>query len=123
MRSSPAATASAKLPKLCITPLGMPVVPDVYMIVASSSASRTGSPGSGAVRATMSSQRSNSPAGASGSAMQGSPRGTPAFMWSQPSSLPTKSSRDSLCSRIWRIVSGASVGYRGTETWPAIQIA
>jgi hypothetical protein len=37
--------------------------------------------------------------------------------------LPTNSSFDSLCSRIWRTVFAASVGYSGTETWPAIQIA
>ncbi len=29
----------------------------------------------------------------------------------------------SLWSRIWRMLSGVSVGYSGTETWPAIQIA
>ncbi len=29
MRSMPAPSAQAKLPKLCITPLGMPVVPEV----------------------------------------------------------------------------------------------
>ena len=37
-RFRPAAMLQAKLPKLCITPLGMPVVPEVYMIVHSSSA-------------------------------------------------------------------------------------
>jgi hypothetical protein len=46
----------AKVPKLCITPLGMPVVPEVYMMVHSSSAGRTGLPASGAVPAMMSSQ-------------------------------------------------------------------
>ncbi len=55
--------------------------------------------------------------------MHGSPAGTPPFMPPQPSSLPTNSSRASLCSRIWRTVSAASVGYSGTETCPAIQIA
>ena len=42
--------------KLCITPLGMPVVPEVYMMVDSSAPSRTGSPASGAVPLTMASQ-------------------------------------------------------------------
>ncbi len=55
--------------------------------------------------------------------MHGSAAGTPAFIASQPSSLPTNSSRASLCSRIWRTVPAASVGYSGTETKPAIQIA
>ena len=57
MRLRPASIAHAKLPKLCITPLGMPVVPEVYMMVARSAASRTGLPASGAVRPTISSQR------------------------------------------------------------------
>ena len=56
MRSRPAATAAMKLPKVCITPLGAPVVPEVYMMVDRSSAGRTGSPARGAVLATMSSQ-------------------------------------------------------------------
>ena len=56
-RSSPRYTARAKLPKVCITPLGVPVVPDVYMIVDRSFAARVGLPCSGAVRATMSSHR------------------------------------------------------------------
>jgi len=46
----------AKVAKLCITPLGMPVVPEVYMMVESSSPSRSGSPCSGGVRFTTSSQ-------------------------------------------------------------------
>ncbi len=49
--------AHAKPPKLCITPLGAPVVPEVYMIVHSSSAPRTGWPCSGAVASTTESQR------------------------------------------------------------------
>ncbi len=61
--------------------------------------------------------------GASGSAMHGSSAGTPGFIASQPSSLPTNSSFDSLCSRIWRMVAAVSVGYSGTDTCPAIQIA
>ena len=56
-RLRPEATPQPKVPKLCITPLGAPVVPEVYMMVDSSSAGRTGSPCSGCVRATMSSQR------------------------------------------------------------------
>ena len=55
--------------------------------------------------------------------MQGMPSGTPGFMPSQPSSLPTKQALASLCVRIWCTVSWASVGYSGTDTWPAIQIA
>jgi hypothetical protein len=54
-RLRPAATDQANVAKLCITPFGAPVVPEVYMIVASSSPGRTGSPANGAVRATMSS--------------------------------------------------------------------
>ena len=41
MRDAPAARPAprqAKLPKLCITPLGAPVVPEVYMMVDMSSA-------------------------------------------------------------------------------------
>jgi hypothetical protein len=44
------------LPKLCITPLGWPVEPDVYSSIARSSAARCTRPGSGGVRATMASQ-------------------------------------------------------------------
>ncbi|EWS62327.1 hypothetical protein Y695_04446 [Hydrogenophaga sp. T4] len=55
--------------------------------------------------------------------MQGRPSGTPGFMPSQPSSLPMKQARASLWVRIWRTVSAANVGYSGTDTWPAIQIA
>src|SRR3990167_3350253 len=55
--------------------------------------------------------------------MQGMPAGTPGFMPSQPSSLPMKQALASLCVRIWLTVSCASVGYRGTDTYPAIQIA
>jgi hypothetical protein len=51
------------------------------------------------------------------------PCGMPGFIPSQPSSLPTNSSRAPLCSRICRIVPAASVGYSGTDTPPAIQIA
>ena len=113
----------AKVANECITPLGCPVVPDVYMMVASSSPSRVGWPASGAVFAMRSSHDSNGPAGASGVAMQGRPGGTPARMVDQSSSLPRISTRASLCSRILRTEPAASVGYRGTETWPAIQIA
>ena len=67
--------------------------------------------------------RAPSTQGASGKVTMGRPSGTPAFMSSQTSSLPTKSSLDSLCSRIWRTVPAASVGYSGTDTCPAIQIA
>jgi hypothetical protein len=112
-----------KVAKLCITPLGMPVVPEVYMMVASSLPSRTGLPASGGVAATMLSHVVYGLGGDSGVLMQGSSAGMPGFIVSQPSSLPTNSSFDSLCTRIWRIVSAASVGYSGTDTWPAIQIA
>ena len=54
-RFSPDSTPQAKVAKLCITPLGVPVVPEVYMMVESSSPSRTGWPANGAVRAQMSS--------------------------------------------------------------------
>ena len=54
-RFRPDCTDQANVAKLCITPLGMPVVPEVYMMVDSSSPSRTGTPCSGAVFATMSS--------------------------------------------------------------------
>ncbi len=108
MRTAP--IDQAKVAKLCITPFGIPVVPEVYMMVASSSPSRTGSPCSGCVRATMSSHAGPSDDADSGRRMQGSPAGTPGFISSHPSSLPTNSSRASLCSRIWRIVPAASVG-------------
>ena len=55
--------------------------------------------------------------------MHGRLAGTPGCISAQSSSLPTKSSLDSLCCRIWRTVSAASVGYSGTETYPAIQMA
>ena len=55
--------------------------------------------------------------------MHGNPAGTPGFMCSQPSSLPTNSTLAPECSRICAIVVGASVGYSGTETAPASQIA
>ena len=55
--------------------------------------------------------------------MHGRPAGMPGAMASQPSSLPMKSSFASECSRICRIVPAASVGYSGTDTWPASQIA
>ena len=48
--------------------------------------------------------------------MHGSAVGTPGFIASQPSSLPTNTSLASLWVRIWRIVSAASVGYSGTDT-------
>ena len=41
-RLRPDAMPQAKVPKLCITPLGAPVVPEVYMMVAMSSAARSG---------------------------------------------------------------------------------
>ncbi len=44
-------------------------------------------------------------------------------MVSHSSSLPMKASRASLCSRICPTVSAVRVGYRGTVTWPAIQMA
>ena len=43
-------------PKVCITPFGLPVVPEVYMMVESSSPARTGSPVSGCVWRTRVSQ-------------------------------------------------------------------
>ena len=53
IRFNPACTAAMKLAKLCITPLGAPVVPEVYMMVDSSSPGRTGWPCSGATEARM----------------------------------------------------------------------
>ena len=125
-RLSADCTPQAKVPKLCITPLGAPVVPLVYMMVESSSAPRSGLPLIGSVRAMMLSHAASAgaaSAGAMGSEMQASPAGMPGFMPFQPSSLPTNSSLDSLCSRIWRMVPAASVGYSGTETKPASQMA
>ena len=55
-RFRPDCSDQAKVAKLCITPLGAPVVPEVYMIVLSSLPSRTGSPGIGAVSRTRVSQ-------------------------------------------------------------------
>ena len=56
MRLSPSSTAAMKLPKVCITPLGAPVVPEVYMMVESSSAGRVGNSGNGATPPIRSSQ-------------------------------------------------------------------
>ena len=100
----------AKVAKLCITPFGLPVVPEVYMMVASSLPARTGSPCSGAVVCTICAHCGWLVIGASGVAMQGRPSGMPGAMASQPSSLPMNSSFASLCSRIWRMVPAASVG-------------
>jgi hypothetical protein len=69
-------------------------------MVAISSRSRSGSPGIGAVRARMSSHFSVAVSGAIGSVMSGMSAGTPGFIASQSSSLPTNSSFDSLCSRM-----------------------
>ena len=55
--------------------------------------------------------------------MHGSPSGTPGRCAAQSSSLPANSSRASQWSRIERTDAAVSVGYSGTETWPAIQIA
>jgi hypothetical protein len=44
--------------KLIITPLGCPVEPEVYMIIARSSGARAGRPASGSVRAMTASQAS-----------------------------------------------------------------
>ena len=49
--------------------------------------------------------------------------GMPAFMFSQPSSLPRKQAAASLWVRIWPMLAGASVGYKGTDTQSAIQMA
>ena len=55
-RFRPDCTPRAKVAKLCITPLGVPVVPELCMMVASSPPSRSGRPGSSSVRAQTSSQ-------------------------------------------------------------------
>ena len=122
-RLSPDSMDQAKVPRLCITPLGLPVVPEVYMMVANSSALRTGDSVMGAVLARISSHFGQPQGGASGIATQRNVVATPAFIPSQPSSLPMNNSLASLCSRIWRTVSAAKVGYSGTETPPAIQMA
>ena len=83
------------------------------MMVASSSPGRTGSPWSGAVLAMISSHRGQLFFASLRRERMADARqagGTPSSMRSQPSSLPTNSSLDSLCSRIWRIVPVASVG-------------
>src|SRR5664279_6524215 len=82
-RRNPVASDHANVEKLCITPLGVPVVPDVYMMVESSSPSRTGLACRGGVAATIASQLAKVLAGASGRAMQGSASGTPQRVVSQ----------------------------------------
>ena len=61
--------------------------------------------------------------GESGSATRSTPGGSPGSIAGKPSSLPTKTSFAPLCSRILRMLSGVSVGYTGTDTWPASQMA
>ena len=85
------------------------------MIVASSLPSRTGCPVIGGVAATIDSQVGAANSGASGRRTTGSPSGIPARISSQLSSLPTNSSRASLCVRICRTVPDARVGYSGTD--------
>ena len=68
-RLSAESSDHAKLAKLCITPLGMPVVPEVYITVESSPPSRTGSPASGAVAWMIASQDANPGSGAGGSCL------------------------------------------------------
>ena len=109
--------------KFNMTPLGWPVEPEVYMIIARSSGRRAGRSTSGAVLAISASQPSNCVGGASGSAIHGRPSGTPPACCSQVSSLPTNSSLASLCSSKKRSVSAPSVGKIATVVQPAIQIA
>ncbi len=88
-----------------------------------SSGRRRGSSGMGSWARTRSSQVGYGVGGARGQATHGSPSGSPRRTSSQLSSLPTKSSRLSLCSRMSRTVGALSVGNSATETWPAIQMA
>jgi len=89
--------AAVRPAKLVITPLGVPVEPDVYSSMARSSAARVGWPASAGVRATMASQVSKAVGGASGRAMQGRASGTPADCCGQVSSLPTNNALAPLC--------------------------
>jgi len=96
------------------------------MIVASSSAARVGVPTSGPWAAQAASQpvkRRFAPSGASGKAMQGNSAGIPGSIEAQSSSLPTKSREAPLWASKSRTEVPVSVGYSGTDTWPAIQIA
>ena len=54
IRLSPCSIMACKVPKLCITPFGLPVVPEVYITVHRFSAGRTTWPCSGACLPTMS---------------------------------------------------------------------
>ena len=60
-----------------MTPLGVPVLPDVYTMVARSSGSRGGVPWTGVEVLTRSSHRGASSAGASGRVITGRPSGRP----------------------------------------------
>ncbi len=62
--------------KLCTTPLGVPVEPDVYTSIAISLGKRGGLPAMGALVFTIASQVSTGVFGASGKAMHGKLPGT-----------------------------------------------
>jgi len=93
------------------------------MTVPISSGSRLGLSCWGSFSAMISSHFGASIEGDSGMAIWGRSSGMPDAIPSKPSNFPMNTSFASLCSRICRIVSGVSVGYSGTETWPAIQMA
>ena len=127
-RFRPAAIDQAKVAKLCITPLGVPVVPEVYMIgreLVAVAQRRLGA--AAACAATIASQLADSRcAGAERQARcTGSPsRNAGAASPSQPSSLPTNSSSRLSCAR----GSAGSCRPRASGTAaprrsPAIQIA
>ena len=109
--------------KLCITPLGWPVDPEVYMIMAKSVGARAMSPINGAVWLTTSSHFVKALLGAKGKAMQGKFVGTKGACNGHVSSLPTNKKLASLWSNTKRMVSPDSVGKMATVVPPAIQMA
>jgi len=109
--------------KLCMTPLGVPVEPEVYISIARSAGARCGLPAIGEFVLTMASQVSKVGCGASGKEMHGSPAGTPGICCAQVSSLPTNKRRAPLCSSTYFTVSTDSVGKIATVVPPDIQIA
>ena len=109
--------------KLCMTPLGVPVEPDVYISMAMSSGLRCGLPAIGSLALTIASQVSNVFFGAKGKAMHGRPAGMPGICCAHVSSLPTNNRLAPLCSSTYFTVSADSVGKMATVVPPDIQIA
>lgn len=93
------------------------------MMVANCSAAGLGLSWIGELRCKSSQLKSKSPGGCSGRLMVGSPGRTPAAMPGQSSSLPINTRADSECSSTCATDSAVRLGYKGTDTWPAIQIA